>query len=520
MRRSIAASLGIILVTAACSSGTKKRTIAPVATATAVPTDIGASPTPSSVPAAGALGSAKKSSKAKVSTKAVPSITDVPINRNTYQGVTDKEIAVAVGYQPEPCGQDPSQIMARALPNPDPVESTKVLVDWFNKHPLDAFGDIIPDAVRSQFSTGYYGRTVKATMAPDHGQFCPEQSLEDARKAADTIKPFMSVGGSDSQWDDTIVQRKIVRIHAGPALDKYFVDRKPYLWGPISGASDINYFLAGYVAKQLKPAKTINTGDPATSNKDRVFGIIHLDDAEGHADVEELKSELAKRGVTNVKTFGYEPKLETIGAQATNAMVQMSGAGVTTILMVMDPIAVLFMTQAADSQRYHPEWISNTYGLFDWSLGPRSFMSAAQARNTFGISAFWPSRQIKIDDQPHYKIWKAAHPDKDVPGGFFLGYITFLTLFRGVALAGATLTPDTFEKGLFTFCHPCKRTDQFTPLASFGPGDYTPVDDAHKQRYDPNEPDYAAERSEWENGQPPKGAYVYVDGGKRYTSFD
>jgi hypothetical protein len=332
------------------------------------------------------------------------------------------------------------------------------------------------------------------------------------------VKPFGSIGGSD-EWDDEMTRRHIVRVTGAPLLDEHFKSKRPYLWGPITGASTINRMLGGYAAKYLKGIKATNTGDPTISGKDRVFGLISMDSPDTNKDTDDLKKEFAKHGVTIAKAVTYEPKLETIGEQATNIILQLKQAGVTTVFMAMDPIAVQFIAQSADSQKYQPEWISSTYGLMDWSLGPRSFMSTTQAANTFGISVFWPSRQVREEDTEEFKVWNAENPGVAVPGDWTGWYSSIKLLIRGIALAGPNLTPATLEHGYNTQCNPCARVHPLDPLIGYGPGDFTATDDAHRQKYDPNAPDYAAAKSSWSDGQPPKGAYVYVDGGRRTTSF-
>lgn len=440
-----------------------------------------------------------------------------PANRNTYQGVTDKEITVLFAYQHEPCGQDPSAFINQALPNADPEASIAAAVAHFNSRPREALATEVPGDVLNALGDGYYGRKVKPIVIDDRGDFCPEQSRADAQAGAEKHKPFASIGGGN-EFDDEMSRRRILRVTTKAALNSYFTSKRPYMWGPITGASDINVFLAGYVGRYLRDTRTINTGGVETSNVPRKFGLIYLDDDETRAAVDDLKAQLAKRQVS-VTTAGYEPNLGTIGTQATNIILQMKRERVTSILMVMDPIAVQFMTQSADAQRYFPEWISNTYGLMDWSLGPRTFMGS-QARNAFGISVYFPSRQIREEETEAYKAWTAQRPGEAPPGDWTLWYASIKLLFRGLAVAGPDLTPHSFEAGYGARCRPCLRGEPFLPLTGYGPGDYTAIDDAHRQRYDPNAPDYAAARSSWQNGQPPRGAYVYEDNGRRHTTFD
>ena len=441
------------------------------------------------------------------------------IDRNSYTGVTDKEIKLVVSYQHDPCGQDPEAIIQQALPAPDPEGSIAAALKWFS-NPKRALAGDLPKDVLDHLGTGYYGRTVKHVITDDRGDFCPEQSREDAKSAISAHKPFAIIGGGN-EWDDVAVGAKTLKVTGRPATDAFFKERRPYLWGPITGATTNSRFLAGYTKSRLYNKKSVNTGDVRTASKTRVLGVIHMDQPEINRVKDEFLAMLKSRGVS-VKSravVGYEPKLSTIAVQARNIVAQLMTEGVTTILMLMDPIAVQFISQAADQQSWRPEWITNTLGLMDWSLGPRTFMSREQALNTFGISVFWPSKQIREKDTEEYKAWKAINPGEDVPSDWLSWYRSFKVFFRGLAVAGPELTPSSVEAGYHALCAPCRRVASYMPLTGYGPGDYTAVDDAHLQRYDPDAPDYAAAEESWENGQPPKGAYVYENGGKRYTTL-
>src|SRR4051812_10639741 len=415
------------------------------------------------------------------------------------QGVTDKDVTILYAWQHETCGQDPSAYLNQLGPPGDPDSSIKAAVEYFNKHSLAVFGPELSAAQRDALgSTGYYGRQLKPVIVDDHGQFCAEQARADARQAADSYKPFASIGGADTEGDDEMTPRGIGRVPMKPALDKYFQSRAPYLWGPITGASTINRFLAGYTGAFLKSTPTKDTGNAATAGKPRVFGVIYQDDPDTTDDINDMKAELKKVGVTITKAAAYEPNLGTIGSQATSIVLQMEQAGVNSIFMVMDPIAVEFITQAADSQKYFPEWVSSTYGLFDNSAGPRTFMSAAQASNTFGISVFLPSRQVPAEQAEYWLAWKADHPDSDPPSDFKEWYDQTKVVARGIAMAGRALTPAAFVSGLNQGCHPCTRGEVHNPLIDYGPNHFTGVADAHRQHYDVNEPDYTVPKSQWQ----------------------
>lgn len=450
----------------------------------------------------------------------------------TLQGVTSTEVKVVFAYMPEPCGQDPTAFANQVAGAGDPEASIANAVQYFNDRALEIFGPDMPSSLKSQLGQGYYGRKVKPIVVTDRGDFCAELSQQDARDAADKHQPFANIGGSN-EWDNIMPSKRILRVSGRPALDKYFLDRRPYLWGPITGASDINDFLGGYVGSYLKGKAPKDTGDlRVDAATQRTYGIIYHDDPETKAGVDDLIGEIGKRGVKVAKAVGYEPNLGTIDEQSRSVMEQFVNNNpiITSILMVMDPIAVSFMSTAADRQQYRPEWISSTWGLADGSVIPRTFMSRLQQSNVFGISSFFPSRQIEEEGQEAYLAWKKMHPESVPPSDWAGWYLQAKLIFRGIALAGPNLSPSTFEQGMNKYCNPCSRLNPKDPLQGWGPNDFTAVDDAHIQTFDPDAPDRTAPKTCsgsaesasncWAGGQPPRGAYVYDNDGLRYRSFD
>lgn len=450
---------------------------------------------------------------------------------STSQGVSATEITIVFAYMHEDCGQDPSAFVNQVAPDQDPETSIKVAVEYFNKYPLEAFGSELPGSLKSQMATGYYGRLIKPVVVNDHGQFCADQSREDAKQAADKYKPFANIGGSDLHWDPIMPGKGVVRVTGIPALDNYYTSRRPYLWGPITGASINNDFLASYIGKYLKGKNSKDTGDGGliTANKPRVYGVYYQDDETTNAIVGDLRAEMAKRGVTLKTPIGYAPDLGTIGQQSRTAIQKFIDEGVTSIITMMDPIALSFISGAADANvpTYRPEWITNTVGLEDSNVVPRTFMSRNQQVNVFGTSVFFPSKQYKIDEVDGYKVWKKMRPNEEPPDDFGGWYGSLKLIAGGIAFAGPQLNPANFEKGMNSYCAPCNRTDPYLPLIGFSKNDYVAVDDGHHQHFDPDALDYTAppcKKSTTMNcsvgGQPLRGAYVYEDGGRRYRSFD
>ena len=68
-----------------------------------------------------------------------------------------------------------------------------------------------------------------------------------------------------------------------------------------------------------------------------------------------------------------------------NVVLQLKLAGVTSVLMLTEPIQPLFQMNIANQQQYHPEWIYSSYGFGDTSTVMRLYPQD-QVNQAFGIS--------------------------------------------------------------------------------------------------------------------------------------
>jgi hypothetical protein len=362
-----------------------------------------------------------------------------------------------------------------------------------------------------------YGR--KLNIVKYHAQGGPTDEAAakaDAIKIATDIKPFAVFGGplQTSAFADELTARKIlcVGVCAGTFPESFSRPREPYMWqtGPVTSQSTA--LAAELIGKQLAGKNATHGGDDV-KNKPRIFGVLHYDTPDGlyAAAYQTFQDALAKYKVKVTSDVAYSLDLTRAAELARTAIAKLKSAGVTSVILNADPIMPSYFTKEATRQGWFPEWIIGPTLFVDTTVFARTY-DQQQWVHAFGVS-YLPARGVQVtNDAYNLYLWQYGHKP---PSNIYSVTNFDPSLFSiGVHLAGPTLTPDTFEAGLFRY--PVTGGGPTTPTISRGkhgiwPGtDYGGIDDATEVwwRPDVTGPD--------EIGNTGKGLYAYVNGGRRF----
>jgi hypothetical protein len=363
-----------------------------------------------------------------------------------------------------------------------------------------------------------YGRTLDIEVVEATGGPADATAAQaDARTIID-MEPFAVIGGpaqTPVYWQE-IVDAKILCIGGCSLAEGWdtVADAAPYLWPAGIAPEQADAHLAEMVGKQLvgKPAEF--AGDPDLQTKERVFGWVQAETETGEYAArndafDELLTEEYGGEVVARSTYVFD--LAAAQETATAVVTRMRDAGVTTVLMSVDPLVPATITSEATKQGYFPEWVIGPSVLADTTIFGRGF-DQEQWAHAIGISL------------------PAARADNSLSDAFFVYEWYFgeeapvntvnvvlpppAQLMLGIHLAGADLTPASFEQGLFryppvdvdgkTFSHVSWGDDLW------GRADYNSSDDAGVIWWDPDA------TGEDEVGKEGTGMLRYVDGGSRY----
>jgi hypothetical protein len=285
----------------------------------------------------------------------------------------------------------------------------------------------------------------------------PEEELDDAKDVDEKFHAFASLTtggryGAEQIYYDALARRGIISVahRAGSKTDEAYLRKfKPYRWSVLPGIDTMQRHIAEMVCKVLA-GKAPEYAGPGSIAANRVFGLIYGRATDGtKPDVGLLRHALTACGVQLAADVEHEQKGDAAGA--TNTMLKMVQAGVTSVICICDYAEVSgVLMQAASGQQYRPEWILSTYIDNDVD---NSFAQAPPDQATHVIGATFRNKWLPRENMPWYWALKDEDPSGDNPpaqNGYALAarYSSLLLLASGIQLAGPNLTPATFERGL------------------------------------------------------------------------
>ena len=343
------------------------------------------------------------------------------------------------------------------------------------------------DALLEYFNTRFqlYGRKVKLVTYEGRGDMMKEfagsgqeEANADALKVGQEIGAFADLSAISQPYLDALVRQKVVAFGGLHLPESYYQSKAPYAWGQLIDCTTLVQNATDLLTKRFKPTENAaRAGSTAMRQKPRKYGLIVPDDPVYKQCVEEGKPRLKAAGIDIAKDINYSLDFAKMQQEAPNMAAQLKGAGVTTVILVTDPILPYFLTGAATQQDYWPEWFVSGSALTDIDILGQ-FYDQDQWQFAYGQSFL--SDIFQGTDSESYRAYKKMRPQDEPAVTRDMYYYNFLMLFIGLQMAGPNLTPETFQAGMFSYPG---RTGSLGRW-SFSPTDYTAIDDAREIYYD------------------------------------
>lgn len=484
----------------------------------------------------------------KIGAMIYPQSTSAP-NRNSWAGVTDKEIKMVISMDEEQCGVDTLVAIQSAgglLPTPgryyrpypsnhdDLIKERKEAIDhiirYWNDFTLENSEDLpnIRPLMGDDPTHPFFGRRLTYEFV-DGGSFqCRDKATQAAIEIVDEIGAF----GAFSELLDASASFALASaLHAKPAnkrpmhfgtmwlSDKFYNQWAPFNWTSwASGSTNVRQF-ASYVCSRLVGKKASNSQDATISAMDRKFGFVHPNLEQSRVLANEFKALLNDYCGRNIIAVEFEYTATDVNrAQDESnsmavAMRTAPGGPVTSILMVTDLFYPLFQIQAAYEQRYFPEWVWSGQNYTDVSSVQRLYgLTYGEEVNkaSFGISnlgipggfGYQPGNDFYVYHTYHQTSTDGKkcdpssdagmnHPGCKAPQPISTWYYTLLPPIAGMIFAGPDLKPINVSKGLQAFPQTRYGTagptlDPRPALVGAGPGKYAFLVDAVEWRWRQN----------------------------------
>ena len=201
--------------------------------------------------------------------------------------------------------------------------------------------------------------------------------------------------------------------------------------------------------------------------------------------------------------------------EAARGVIQLKRDGVTTLVMACDPISMIFLTQSATSQGWHPEWFLIGVALTDVDNAARLYDQSQVDGHLFGMSQLGATSKLIGPNGEPGRLYRRLTGD-EIPAGTTGQLHTLLLVYNLLQAAGPNLTPDNLGAGAYTL-PPSGAPDYPAGYWSYldgpdgtpGAHDHTLVDDSREVYW------RADVRSQ---GDGKAGTYLETYGGRRFRN--
>jgi Periplasmic binding protein len=416
---------------------------------------------------------------------------------STYQGVTSDSIKVVL-YQSE--ANDPvlgaiEGSISDTDTNQQTVDTVKGWLTIFQTY-YETYGrkvDLVPYVATGAATDDVAAKADAATIA--------------------AMKPFAVLGGPilTAAFGQAIIADKIFCLNCIPAQPQaFYAQHSPYVVSLPIGTDQGQVHVAEYIGKQLANRDAQFAGDSAMHNQKRKFGLVYISTGQDAVTQEKhFEQSLAQYNVHLAKALAYTFPIDP---NAAAIVAQLKSAGVTSVIMTVDPVAPGALLKAATSQNYHPEWVLSGSALTDTEIFARTY-DQDQWKHAFGVSFLAARTDPSVSGYTYIYKWFYGHAPPAQTGAVTTVPL-FNLLYSVLQGVGPSLTPQHIQDALFSA--PATPEALTQPSISFGNKhiwpytDYLGSDDATEVWWNPN----ASGPDELNNQG--KGMYEFVDGGKRY----
>jgi len=430
---------------------------------------------------------------------------------STYQGVSKDTITVV-----------------RYVPRPNPAVDG--ILKTFALYTDPQQGEDYQENVMEPFINKRYelwGRKVNFVTFTGNCEYTPPDVpclVKEAQDLVNKLKPFavIAITGFPSATYDVFAKNKVPSLGGWHFDESFFQKRAPYRYDILMDGSRAVRNLADYYCKKLvgRPADhtgpVIHTTIGNRGTVARKVGVLVPEDP-ALAPTGELLQQMLNGGKCGKVgdaplLIKYASDISKAQDQAQTSVQKMIQEKITTVVCVCDPIAPLYFTKEATTQRWYPEHLLEGIALIDYDLVGRIYNSD-QWNHAFGPSHLFANRPL--NESYEQVEWNAEGKSGTVPAnmGLIGGYERVFGWF--LQQAGPTLTPESMKVAMidrrFTrggWEETGREKASFR--AHFEPGDWTAWDDAREVYWDPSAPSVLDNRP---------GAYVNIDGGHRYDVF-
>ena len=372
----------------------------------------------------------------------------------TSKGVSATEIRVVVSGGPE--GWVDQKLTGASGAEDGTAKTWRIYQEWLNSH------------------YQFYGRKLRF-YSMDQSAPLTASNPDDVKRGKvaameEKVDPFAVITLESGVIMEEAARRKIIATgeEADMFEEAFYLKNRPYIWTVRPTATTMRKLVAEYACGRLVNRRAEFA--PQFENQQRIFGVVY-DTGVGKGNAgDEVERYMKEMCGVPVKT-----KLAWSADAGPTVISRLVADGVTSVINTLSWGSTNGMTNAAAKAGYYPEWIIGGEGVTDFNVQSR-LNDPAEWRNAFGISSLEieEAQGFGGDNTTYWDAYRAYHeidPTGDPARGPALFFRNVQQLANGIQMAGPELTPENFEKGLFSI--PLRQgPPNWASSGGFRPGNY------------------------------------------------
>jgi hypothetical protein len=348
-----------------------------------------------------------------------------------------------------------------------------------------------------------YGRHLRLWAIEDNGDKEADQRASAIRQAEQN-KVFVATHLFYAFCDE-LTRHGLVCFNGNGFQKSVYDDHAPGWWSYQMDTDTADQLTAEYICKKLVGGNADFAGGSA-QGKPRKIAVVTEHTPQNNfrtaSHVKQLTQQMCD--FTPDVVIDFNPGE---AAEVASTLAALRSGGVTTVVPIVGIVGIIELFSASDSNGFEPEWVFvNNYGM-DFQDAARLTASPRQLSHVFGLSG-WELPQ-PFEDTDCYRAYKSVDPTTAPDENFCrLHWIDLEHIVNGIQEAGPDLTPETFEKGLYSMSSLLREGARpYAVGGGYGPGDHSFVDDFVEMWWD-------NEAIDPDGGEP--GTYRYPQQGKRF----
>lgn len=345
------------------------------------------------------------------------------------------------------------------------------LVVYFNQH-FQFYG-------RKIMLQQYHGQGSLATEITDGGQ---ANANADALTVAHSIKAFADVTGLTQPYAEALSNNGVINIGSPYMSAQWYQQHAPYAYSFFPNCSDLAAEGAAVVVKQMLPQKVTWAGTGVSDGQPRRFAVLAPDNPVYQSCANEVTKAMQQAGHPPVANLSYTLDLSQLSQEASSIEQQIVNDKITTVLCGCDPITLIYLTGDLDNASYEPEFSNIGAAFTDEDLlaqlmDQRAWAHAMGETNNGSIPPYGASLG--------YFAAKSVDPGHAPARAVDTLYEDMYILALGIQGAGPDLTPQSFERGLWSYRG---GNGEYGPwsFVDGGAGSWTPQHQFRYEWWNPN----------------------------------